>query len=694
MFSKHIILYTTLFICTTVFADYIEIQSINVNAKVDTEIQDTITKQSSSLAKEAKGETLGDFLQNEPFVDSASYGPAVGRPVVRGMDGYRVGINNGNVNLNDLSAMSQDHAVGVMPRASQKIELIKGPASLLYGNYSGGIIRIMGEEHEKSLLKEGYSLNAVASYGTNGAGKVLGSTLTLSDNNISLSVNTFHHKAENYTDANHHEVKDSDTLTVESHLVLGCQYNTDNIVKIYLDTMKKNYGIPNETLKSTTIEISQERYGLVWHADEPLDGIKYMQSEIQVSNYLHSELEAQRADGLFSQKQFSLSSMFKFDIDDWSFKANAEYQNSELKVCHEHGKCTKFFDAQRTNIQDGVALQQNIDRFSLRYAHGHPMPNISESSLKAGLLGSYFLNDNNELKIALRGEKRRLTPNSNNIQEVWLVSPDIDLNYYNTMNNYALSSSLGFASDINRVFSLESSLAYVQRLPSSTELFWNGFHHATDTYIFGDKNLKNEESLNIDIDTMIIMNEYTTKMSLFYYYFFNYIYQTPLADSNANLLKDPFHQSNVWAVKGVGASVYGVAIKESYQKEFSGHQLNASIEFQAIRGRLHKGGNLPRIPTLSATLKLEHAYRSYKANIAYKYVDKSRFTADNETGTPSYNWISAFVSYEKKMRYLAYSIYLKGENLSNEIAYNHLSFLKQSAPLPGRQITLGVELNF
>ena len=140
-------------------AQEIQLESISVEADSETEfLEEKISKKTSSLAKEVKGETLGDFLENEQFVDSASYGAGVGRPVVRGMDGYRVGVTNGNIILNDLSAMSQDHAVGVMARASQKIELIKGPSSLLYGNYSGGVIRVLGEEHEKELLKNGYSL--------------------------------------------------------------------------------------------------------------------------------------------------------------------------------------------------------------------------------------------------------------------------------------------------------------------------------------------------------------------------------------------------------------------------------------------------------------------------------------------------------------------------------------------------------
>lgn len=677
------------------FAQNVELGVINVEAQSDTEVlQERITKESSSLAKEAKGETLGDFLQNEQFVDSASYGAAVGRPVVKGMDGYRVGVTNGNIILNDLSSMSQDHAVGVMPRASEKIELIKGPSSLLYGNYSGGVVRVLGEEHDTKLLKQGYFLDVLTSYGSNGSGLVLGSTLRASDYNVSLYANTFYHKADNYQDGKNREVKDSNTQTLQSHLVLGYKIDTQNLIKVYLDELHKDYGIPNSTDKPTTIEMDQERYGLVWHAKDIFGFINHMQSEIQSSDYLHSELEGGRADGLFGQKQSSISSMFDFDAGMWNIKANVEYQMSELQVCHEHGKCSKFFDAQRTSIEDGVELQQNIESLGLPFSHAHPMPNIVESTLKSSFAFDTFINDDNELSATVRFENRELQPDSKNIQEVWLVTPAIDTHYYDTINDTALSASVGIMSFLNDTFSLQSSLSYVERLPSSTELFWNGFHHATDSYIFGDRNLQNEKSLNFDIDTMLDFNPFTTQVSAFYYHFYNYIYQEPLADVNGDLLIDPFHQSDVWAMRGVGAKVYGMALKESYTKEVSAHKLNASVGVEAIRGVLLSGADLPRIPTYSAAFVLKDEYKGYKGNVTYKYIDKSRFEAMNETSTPAYGWLSVLMSYEAKSHYVDYSVYLKGENLTNEIAYNHLSFLKSTAPLAGRQITVGAEIKF
>lgn len=679
------------------YAQSIELGTIDVTEEAEAEdfLDDTTTKETRTLAKEAKGETLGDYLESEQFVDSASYGPAVGRPVVRGMDGYRVGITNGNVILNDLSAMSQDHAVGVMARASENIELIKGPSSLLYGNYSGGVIRVTGEEHNKALLSKGYSLDTTSSYGTNGAGTTLDTTLKASDHNLSLSYNGSYHDADSYKDGNNQTVKDSNTLLEQSHVVLGYQADDNNVIKVYGDTLHKDYGIPNVTPESTTIVMDQKQVGLIWHSKDLFEGLEHMQTEVDYSDYLHSEYEADEADGLFGQKQLTVANSINFFMDDWEFNTNVEYQTNELKVCHDHGHCTHFYNASRTGVEDGVDLQEKIDQYGRPYAHGHPMPNTFEQRIKLGASASKFIDDENEVTLALRSEFRQLNPNNENMQEQWLVTDAMDPHYYDIINGVAPSGSVGFNGYMTSDLAFNTSLSYIERLPSATELFWNGFHHATNSYIFGDRYLDNEKSLNVDFDLLYTAAKpFTTRASLFYYHFFNYIYQDPVVDANGVQELDPFHQSEVWQIKGVPAKVYGIALEEQYTKTMGEHELGLALNVEAIRAQLDSGGNLPRIPTFNGGISLEDTYKKYKGKVSYKYVDKNRFKADNETNTPAYRWLSASIAYDSKNPYFDWSVYLKGENLTNEMAYNNLSFLKETAPLPGRQVIVGLEMKF
>ncbi len=450
--------------------------------------------------------------------------------------------------------------------------------------------------------------------------------------------------------------------------------------------------------------MEQERYGLVWHAKDLFDVFEYMQTEVSYSDYLHYEYEGPSADGLFGQEQLNLSNTFGLDLDSWHVDGNVEYMSNQLKVCHEHGKCTSFSNADRAdNIIDGarmIATTQDSDNPNgLGFSHGHPMPNMDESLLKSGLAFRNFYSDMHEMTFSVRADIRSLDPDSKNIQQEWLVPESIDPNYYDTINDSAVSASIGLYSFFGDDVTTQTSLSYVQRLPSSTELFWNGFHHATNTYIMGDRYLDNEESFNFDFDVMWSLDEFTTEGSIFYYDFSNYIYQTQLLGDddvpiNVNSISGIGHDAYAWGMTGVGAVVYGAAIKETYKKKLQTHSIEASVAFEAIRGELKDGSNIPRMPPFSVNTTFKHKYHGLSTTLSYKYVDKSRFEASNETSTPAYSWLSAYIEYAYKSKYLEGSIFVKGENLTDSQAYNHLSFLKETAPLPGRQISAGVTLDF
>jgi iron complex outermembrane receptor protein len=687
------ILFCALLLGISLDAKEVSLGSISVSAQSEEQyLSDKSSQKTKDVAKRSKGETLGDYIEDEQFVDSASYGPAVGRPVIKGMDGYRVGIANGNIILNDLSAMSQDHAVGVMPRASQRIEVIKGPSSLLYGSYSGGVVHVLGEEHEHDLLDQGYSLDIDSQYGTNGAGYSAGAALKMSEYNLSVFASSFYTDGEDYNDGSGAKVKNSDTMSLQSHIVFGYQHNKQNTIKLYADNLQKEYGIPNSTTERTSIDMQQDTVGLIWHNKELFEGLDRFQTEIRYSDYLHYEYEADSADGLFGQKQFAISTHLDFAVDEWILEVHAQYLDSELQVCHEHGKCIEFYDAARGEEVAGSAV---VEDAGLYYFHGHPMPNTYEKTSQLGVNLTRFLDDETEFATTLRFEHRFLEADNRNIDEAWLVTSDVDADFYDNEKDIAISLSTGITGSFTDNLAYQVSVAYIERLPSASEIFWNGFHHATDSYIMGNRDLDNEESINLDFSFMFQTNNFTSVLGGFYYDFKNYIYQNPLADENGTIITDKIgHGADVWQIKDVWARVYGVALKESYKKQYQAHQLSSTLSLEAIRGVLKDGGDIPRMSPYNATLDLQHKYNNLSTTLKYKYVDKSRHEAKNETSTPAYSWLSLYMQYENDYKYGSYSIYFKGENLTDELAYNHLSFLKDTAPLPGRQFTLGANLKF
>ncbi|MFT7879640.1 MAG: TonB-dependent receptor plug domain-containing protein [Sulfurimonas sp.] len=678
-------------------ADEVQLESIDVVEETQQEKEAVIAYETSydteTLAENASGETLGDYLSGELGVESASYGPAVGRPTVRGMEGYRVGIAQGGIMLNDLSAMSQDHAVGLNAKMAERIEMAKGPASLLYGSYSGGVIRTLGEEHESELYKKGLTFDGSLSTNSDTNKGTLSTKAAYATDRYEVYLNYYKHEADSYHSGGD-LVEDSDTSSEQLHGVLGWAVSLNTLIKLYGDTMDKAYGIPNRTEERTDILMEQNRYGVVVH-NKTMGSLRNVMTEYQLSDYRHYEREDGRYDGLFDQQQQSLSSSFDFTVDEMTdADFRLELLQNELKVCHEHGQCDRFTVALRTDAEDGLSLLNYYNDTGIAYSHGHPMPDTEEKKVLMALnVKRYYEAD--ELSLASNMVVRKLTSDSANVQETWLMHESVDDDYYRDETRAAFSLSLGWWHSWSEYFSTQTSLSYLERLPSAQELYWNGFHHATESYILGNRDLDKEKSVNLDIDALFKHSEaLSSKVSLYYYDFANYIYQAPMADSNGTPMHDPFHGSPVWEMKGVGATIYGFGIEEHYQREIAEHLFGATLQFNFLKGELDKGGYIPRMAPYNVTLTLNHAYGGFQNEISYKWVDESRNEADNETHTEGYQMLNLSTRYHYDLSYGSLELWLKAQNLTDDIAKNHISFLKESAPLPGRAVIAGIRYQY
>ncbi|KIM10557.1 MAG: hypothetical protein KU37_09665 [Sulfuricurvum sp. PC08-66] len=651
------------------------------------------TLDSATQGQTSSGETLGDYLQEENFVDSATYGAGVGRPVMKGMEGYRVGITQGNIILNDLSAMSQDHAVGVSPASTQSIELIKGPASLLYGSYSAGVISVKGQEHDPLMLASGITMNGDLSYGTNALTQKALLSLGASDGNRSLYGTLFYHKSDDYASGGT-LVEESDTFTLQGHLVGEYKLGETHLFKPYVDMLRNDYGIPNSTSEATRIDMSQQRGGMVWHIDTSTPLIDHIWTDVQYSHYRHYETEGRRYDGLFEQNQFALSSMVGLDVEEWHTDIHMTFGNNHLQVCHEHGQCTQFESASRTGATHGTSLLANPSiEGLLPFSHDHPMPNTTqnEASLAFSTKRVYA---ENELSMAYRAQLRHLAIDASNISESWLVPASIDSDYYRDSLDVAHSLSLGWLEYLSSALSIQSSAGYIERIPSAQELLWNGFHHATHSYIFGNRDLSAERSLHVDTQLLVDYAPFSTQLSAFGYGFFNYIHQASVADANGSLLVDPWHHSSAWAMQQQRALIAGVALTQHFEEHYKAHRIELDASVELIRGIFSDGSNIPRMTPNSATLLAIYGYGDFEMRASYKRVDESRFLGLYESFTSAYDWVSLQAHWEQKEPFGVLKYYLNAQNLTDAIAYNHLSFLKETAPLIGRTITLGLAYTY
>jgi iron complex outermembrane receptor protein len=654
------------------------------------------SKDSEALRKGAKNATLGGYLDSLPNVDSASYGEAVGRPVIRGMSGYRVKILHNDNQVSDLSAMSQDHAVAVAPRASERIQLLKGPASLLYAAQAGGVIKI-SDALDAPFPEPGLKGELSGDIRSSAESYSLDSHLSLANEHWALQLGGLTQESDPYQSGDGETISDSDVNTDQGQVSLGWRPNSSSELQINATSLEKDYGIPNATPESTRINMQRDDIGFKYrYLPNPM-WLDEITLDLLSSDYLHDETEGGRKDGLFGQEQQRGTLNLAWALADWWGETRFSYVDSELKVCHEHGACDEFEDASRSGAPLGESIEQYLLTRGLPYSHGHPMPDTQSKIWQVSTVAQHMLSESYELVSGVHWQSRQLQADPDNIQEQWVYPTSLDPDYYDERSDHTLSLSIGIDREaMDATPSWEVSLSYIERLPSVDELYWNGFHHATDSYIFGNSELDKERSLNLDIDLSYELNSHRMQASAFYYHFSDYIYQDRGYDESGNVLIDPFHLSQVWFTRQTDADFVGGSLRyENRQALFHTEpDLTFWGQIDLLRATDSDGNKLPRTAPASAEIGVQFEQQAWLAKLSFKRVAKARNLAPQEEATPGYNWLSIYLQHNWQISEQELKLWLKGENLLDEYAQNHLSVLKDTAPLPGRQITAGIDWRF
>lgn len=644
----------------------------------------------AELRDGASNDTLGGFLASQPHVATASYGEGVGRPVVRGMSGYRVKILHNDHEASDLSAMSQDHAVAVAPRAAQRIELLRGPASLLYAARAGGVIRLI-DALDTPIPPPGLQARASAQARLpDPDGHGLDAELSLGSSRRSLLLSALRQSAGDYRDGDGRRVHDADTRTGQWQLALGWQPRADQQWQLHTTRLYKDYGIPNRTEAATRIDMRRADWGLKFRHQPASAQLDEVAIDLLDSDYLHDETEGGRADGLFGQRQRRLAAWAHWNARDWWGSARVDIARGELQVCHEHGRCEDFESPGRSGEPLGSALLQYLQSTGLPYSHGHPMPDTRDRSVQLSAVGNRPLGTELELSLAARWQHRALEADPDNLQEQWVYPDSVDPHYYHDRDDHSLSLSAGLLryADAARP-GWELNLSYLQRFPSADELYWNGFHHATDSYVFGDPALERERSLNLDLDIHWQLGGQRLQLSTFYYRFEDYIYQARRHGADGEALADPFHSSPVWTTEQSDARFLGASLR---LESDAARALSGWAQLDWLDAERANGDTLPRTAPPSLELGLQYRAAHWRARGSVRRVLRARALAPHESSTPGYAWLGLRLERRVRVGGQTLTLALRGDNLLDVAASNHLSVLKQTAPLPGRQ--LAVELDW
>ena len=655
---------------------------------------------SADLLRRSLATNLGDTLANLPGLSSTSFGPIASRPVIRGQGGLRVQVYQDGAETLDVAALSDDHAVSIDPAFADRIEVLHGPAALMYGSASAaGAVNVVTDRlplrntdgpMETRLELRGDSANderavALRSGGHLGSGwqwRVDGFSKRSGDLSIADFVESPALRAELAAEGEtvgdeRGELHNTDAKSEGGSVGLG--WSGDSLaVALSLSGYRNDYGLPE----------GGHAHGE--HTDE-LDGL----------DADHADHEDVRID--LEQHRVDLAGEWRPTagwIERWSLRlARNDYEHAEIE---DSIPATRYG-------QLGYETRLTADRRSDDVGRG--VLGLQYRDLDFAALGDEaFLPPSRTRSLGLFFfEERRfgalLVEAGARWERQTLDAHDAASSRY---RDDAVSASIGsvWTSSPQTRWSLQ--LTRTQRHPTATELYADGAHLALQRYELGNADLGVETARTVDLAWRHndADDRWQSKISLFVSDYRDYIFAAPLGldDDHAEHAHEHDHDHGEALreveYRATDARFHGLEAEWSIRELAKVAQggLGLRLFGDLVRARDADGHALPQIPPLRIGGELNWSRGPWRVGLESLWHDAQTRLADNELRTDGYNLLAADIAYRHTYRHGAGAAtmlwFLRGQNLLDEDARRHASPLKDVAPLAGRAVSAGVRVEF
>ena len=581
--------------------------------------------------------TLGETLAEQPGVSSTSFGPGASRPVIRGMGGDRVRILQGGVGTADASNTSPDHAVSFDPLSAEQIEVVRGPATLLYGSTAiGGVVNVIDGRIPESKAERGLGGVFDLALGSVSDEKQGGASLQGGSQGFAW-----------HADVLHRTTGDVQVPLPEKSVLNSATENTSGSLGASIvgdrgffganaAVFNTNYGIPSED--GVTIDMKQRRLDLKGAIREPFGAFRGLKVRLGVSDYEHSELEGREVGTRFDNK---------------GYEGRVEFLHKDLGPL----KGAFGFQAQ------GRDLTVTGDEAFLPPSQTRSLAAFVLEEMGAG-----------RTRLALGGRVERQV---------------VDLDRGDSRTLTGLSGSAGLTVRAKDGLAFGLTLSYSERLPGAEELFSDGPHAATNAYEIGDPDLSKEKSLGFDASIKKSGGSLTGEVSFFRNAFTGYIFESFTEEEIDELQVVRYEQRDAtfWGFEAQA----GVGLLETGERHLS---LEGTADY--VRAQVEPTSvPLPRIAPMRLGAAVHYRDSRFDARGEVRRTLAQNRVSEFETPTSSYTFLNATVSYRifGGSRTIT-DLLLRGTNLTDSLGRNHVSYLKDLVPLPGRDIRAALRFRF
>ncbi|RYM12928.1 TonB-dependent receptor [Sphingobium cupriresistens] len=629
--------------------------------------------------------TIGETLARQPGVSATSFGPNASRPVLRGFQGERVRILTDGIGSFDVSNTSVDHAVAINPLTADRIEVLRGPAALLYGSSAiGGVVNVIDSRIPRRVPDEPVHIDAIGTYGSasnerTGSGEI---EVPLSDKFV-VHFDGSYTKTGNLDTGSYiltpalraqaaasgdPEIEGLSTLrgklpnsAAETWEVAGgAALITDGGNLGFSVAHTDNfYGVPvryateaGGEAEQVRLHMKQDRVDM--RAELPVNGslLESIRFRAGFADYQHQEIEDTGEVGttFYNQSMESRLELVQAKRGGWDGAVGAQFFTRKFYVMGEE----KFLPRNQTD-QLGIFTLQSIDLGSTRVEVG----------------GRFEHTD---------------------------VSADADETLFNPSYDRSfdtVSGSIGASHELAPGWRLGLNLSRTERAPSAEELFARGNHAGTQAFEVGNPNFGKEKSWGVEGTLRGQGEGYTIALSAYHNWFSGYIYDALVDDSacmavnGGAALEFPCYQYNQADARYLGFEAE-TTVKLA---QVGGYAINLDGVADYVRATIKGNGPAPRIPPLRllAGLEAQGDRLSLHGEVEHSFAQNR--TAVRETDTDGFTLVNASVSWKPLKGNDRTTLMLSANNIFDVEARRAASFLKDYAPLPGRDIRVTARLS-
>lgn len=667
-----------------------------------------------ALAREVAN-NIGDTLSRLPGLSDASFGQNVGRPVIRGQQGVRVGVLNDGMTSFDAAAVSQDHAVPTEPFLADRIEVLRGPTTLLYGSGAiGGVVNLVTNTIPVERPEDNFSGRAMLQGDTAADQRMGAARLDFGAGDFAFHASGFVRRtddyeipgaAELYPDDDHddHDDHEEDHEDHDDEEVLGVLENSflDNEggavgaswfgerwrVGLSWTAYDSDYGIPGahahahgeddhddheehdedhdehgeEEEENVTIGLESRRLDAVVHGTDPFPGFTEFDLKLAETDYTHTEFEGAETGTVFDSETTDLRlELSHVPLGALEGTFGAQWSENDFVAVGEEA----FVPPSMTETL-GLFLVESFSAGAWQFDLGLRWEDTQ--------IDSFLIEHGHE-----DHDEEEDHDEDHGDEPPMPASRDFN----------PFSASFGAIWHLDERSHLAFNLSRAERAPASVELFSNGPHIATQTFEIGDPDLRKETNTHYQVSYRIHQGPVTGSLTIYHDDFDDYIYEADTGD-----MEDGF-PVRVWSQQDAEFTGGELEVRWDLGHYDSGHWQLFGF-YDRVRATLADGSPVPRIPPSRLGFGADWDRGPLAANITWINADSHDRTAEFETATPGYDLLNAEVSWYMALDGgMDLEFFVQGRNLLDEDIRNSTSFLKDQAPQIGRNVVFGVRSTF